>query len=167
MLARVVDALLGSRARPVVVVTGHQSEALRALLADRELRFVHNPEYGEGIGSSIRVGVGALEDVEGALVCLGDMPWVRPGHVDALIDTFAEGDRRSICVPTHAGRRGHPVLFAARFFPELARLGGDRGARRLLVDHADDVRDVDVDDPGVLLDVDTAEQLDGLGSGRG
>ena len=144
-----------------MVVTGHQAAALRRALGRRELRFVHNPDHGAGMGSSLAAGIASLaDDVEGALVCLADMPGVRAAHLDALIDAFEPAAGRGICAPLHAGRRGHPVLFAARFFPELRSLGGDVGARSVLEAHAADFFGVEVDDPGVLRDVDTPDDLE-------
>jgi len=158
MLARVVDTLLATAVRPVWVVTGHQADAVRAALGDREVRFAHNAQHAEGIGASIRAGVRALEPAPDAvLVCLGDLPDLRVGSVEALLTAFAP---ESICVPVHGGRCGHPVLFGRRFLPELARLAGDRGARSILEAHPDAVCEVPVDDAGVALDVDDADQLE-------
>ncbi len=161
MVARAVDAVLASAARPVVVVTGHDAPRVRAALAGRDVGFVHNPDYASGLASSLRAGIAALgAGLDGALVCLGDMPWVRREHVDALLAAFA-GDADAICVPVHRGRRGHPVLWPARDFGEIALLQGDAGARALLERHAERVRTVPVADAGVTRDVDTPEALAG------
>jgi molybdenum cofactor cytidylyltransferase len=158
MLARVVDTLLATPARPVLVVTGHQADAVRDVLGDRDVRFAHNTQHAEGIGASIRAGVRALEPtIDGVLVCLGDLPRLREDPVEALLAAFAP-DR--ICVPVHGGRRGHPVLFGQRFLPELARLAGDRGARSILETHPHAVCAVPVADEGVTFDVDSADQLE-------
>lgn len=159
MVARVVDAVLASSARPVVIVTGHDAARVRAALAGREVVFVHNPDYAAGLSSSLRAGVATLGDkLDGALVCLGDMPWVRPSHIDALLAAFA-ADASAICVPVYERKRGHPVLWPARHFAEIARLTGDVGARALLDRYAEQVRLVPVGDDGVTLDVDTPEAL--------
>ena len=157
MLARVVDTILATAARPVLVVTGHQADAVRDVLDDRDVRFAHNAQHAEGIGASIRTGVRALElTLDGVLVCLGDLPGLRKESVEALLAAFTP-DR--ICVPVHDGRRGHPVLFGQRFLPELARLAGDRGARSILEAHPHAVCAVSVADDGVTFDVDNADQL--------
>ena len=156
MIARCVDAVLGSAARPVVVVTGHEAARVRTALADRELTFVHNAEPAQGLASSLRAGIAGLADeLAGAVVCLGDMPWVRASHIDALIAAFAASGERAICVPTFDEQRGNPVLWPARYFDEIRALSGDCGARSLLAAHADEVCYVPVSDPGVTLDVDT------------
>jgi molybdenum cofactor cytidylyltransferase len=160
MLARCVDAALASSARPVVVVTGHEAAAVRAALAGREVIFVHNPEPEAGLASSLRLGIAALgEKVDGAVVCLGDMPWVRAEHIEVLIAAFEASGERPICVPTHDRKRGNPVLWPARHFAAIAALTGDSGARSLLDAHAGEVCYVPVADPGVTLDVDTPEAL--------
>jgi molybdenum cofactor cytidylyltransferase len=163
MVARCADAVLASPARPLVVVTGHEAARVRAALAGRELVFAHNPEAAAGLSASLRAGIAALGDkVDGALVCLGDMPWVRTEHIEALIAAFEASGGRSICVPTFDRKRGNPVLWPARHFAEIAALGGDAGARALLDAHAGEVCYVPVADAGVTLDVDTPEALAAL-----
>jgi molybdenum cofactor cytidylyltransferase len=166
MVARAVDALVASPARPIVVVVGHQAAEVRAALAGRAVTFVANPDYAAGLSTSLRAGVAALADVDGAVVCLGDMPWVRAEHVRALVDAFDPAAGRTICVPVHQGKRGNPVLIGARHFPALGRLTGDVGARALIEEHADEVCAVPVADGGVTLDVDTREALAGLEENR-
>jgi molybdenum cofactor cytidylyltransferase len=93
---------------------------------------------------------------------LGDMPRIRPGTVDRLLASARERPE-GVHLPVHGGRRGHPVLWSPRLASALRGLGGDQGARSLLDAHSDAVVEVAVDDPGVLLDVDTLEALRGLG----
>ncbi len=160
MVARTVETLLASRADPILVVTGHEAERLRDALADRPVRFVHNPDYASGLATSLRAALAEVpEDADGAVLCLGDMPRVRPAHLDRLIAAFAADDRPAICVPTHNGRRGNPVVWHRRFFEEMAQVAGDTGARHLIGEHAESVIEVAMDDGGVLVDVDTPEAL--------
>ena len=162
IVTRVVDALLASRAEPVFVVVGHQADRIRAALEGRPVEFVANAAYGEGLGTSLRAGVQAVpEDGDGALIALGDMPWIRAEHVDALIEAFDPKGPGTICVPVHDRKRGHPVLWSKRHFGEMRKLGGDVGGRELLERHADAVQAVRIDDPAVHLDVDTPEMLAG------
>ena len=161
MLVRVVQTLREGGLDRVVVVTGHESDAVQAALSElANIEFVSNPDYQDGLSTSLRAGVRALDtDVDGALVALGDMPWVRPDHVRRLLAAF---EPEAICVPVHNRKRGHPVLWSARFFAEFEKLVGDVGARHLLEQHADDVRLVSIDDQGVHVDVDTPEALEQL-----
>jgi len=162
LVAHSVDALLDAGVSPVVVVLGHEADRVRAVLGDRAgLRFVHNPDYAEGMSTSLRTGIQALtgDELDGAFVALGDMPWVRARHLEALREAFAPAEERAICVPVHRRKRGNPVLWGASFFPEMQRVTGDVGARGLLRAHPDQVHLVPVDDPAVHLDVDTPDAL--------
>ncbi|MBI1773831.1 MAG: NTP transferase domain-containing protein [Proteobacteria bacterium] len=164
MVARVVDAAKAAKAAEVVVVTGHQADEVRAVLAERSVRFVHNPDYAVGLSTSLKAGLAALSaDVDGALVCLGDMPRVTPAMIDRLIQAFDPIEGRAICVPTANGKRGNPVLWAKRFFPEMARVEGDVGARHLIGEHAEVVAEVEMGDDAVLIDIDTPQALTALG----
>lgn len=166
MVARVVDAVLASAAAPVVVVTGHQQQVVAAALAGRPVTLVHNPAHGEGLSTSLKAGIAALPgDVDGALVCLGDMPGVAPSALDRLIAAYAPAEGRAICVPTFGGKRGNPVLWDRRFFAEMMEIAGDVGARHLVGAHADHVAEVEIGDDGVLIDVDTPEALAALRAG--
>ena len=160
MVRGVVDQLLGSCVRTVVVVTGHEAERVGEAVADAGVRTVHNPAYREGLSSSMRVGLSALEDsVEAAFVCLGDMPLVQSKHIDRLVAAFDPGEGREICVPLFEGKRGNPVLFARRFFDEMAAVRGDVGARHLIGAYEEHVCEVGMDDPAVLVDVDSPQAL--------
>lgn len=160
MVARVVDAVLASQARPVVVVTGHEADRVRSAVAGRDVTIVENPDYAGGISTSLRAGLRALpDDIDGALICLGDMPRVTAPQLDRLIAAFNPIEGRAICVPTVNGKRGNPVLFARRFFEEMESVAGDVGARHLIGQSPELVCEVEIDDQAVLLDVDTPETL--------
>ena len=168
MVRRVAAAALGSKAAPVVVVTGHEAERVRAALDGLDVAFAHNSDFAEGMSSSLHCGVEALDSerapgIDGAVVCLGDMPRTSAALIDRLIADFNPLEGRAIGVPTYRGKRGNPVLWAARFFGEMRNLSGDVGARHLIGDHADAVYEVESPDHSVTIDVDTPEALDALG----
>ncbi len=167
MVRRVASAALASGATPVVVVTGHEAERLQAALDGLDVTFTHNPDYAEGMSSSLHCGIEALDParapgVDGAVVCLGDMPRTSADLIDRLIAGFGPLEGRAIGVPTYRGKRGNPVLWAARFFGEMRNLSGDVGARHLIGDHADAVYEIESPDHSVTIDVDTPEALDAL-----
>ena len=165
MVRHVAGQLAGSSVRPVVVVTGHEAERVREALDGAGVSFVHNPAYREGLSGSIRAGLSALPDsAEAALVCLGDMPLVTSGHVERLVAAFDPDEGREICVPVFEGKRGNPVLFARRFFAEMAAVRGDTGARHLIGRYEAGVCEVAMDDRSVLVDVDSPEALRALGT---
>ena len=93
------------------------------------------------------------------IVCLGDMPAVKSIHIDKLIAAFDMEEGRTICVPTYKGKRGNPVLWGSPLFQEMKNISGDVGARHLISEYADLVCEVEMEDEGVLIDLDTPEAL--------
>src|SRR5262245_22454754 len=159
MVRHVVEAALASGARPVLIVTGHQAPSVRAALGDVDVRFVENPDYASGLSSSLKAGLKAVpESCEGALVLLGDMPGISADHIGRVLAAFV-AEPGTIVVPTHAGRRGNPVLWPSSIFAQMLQLEGDAGAKRLLSAHADRVREVDLGSDAIFADVDTPEAL--------
>jgi molybdenum cofactor cytidylyltransferase len=163
MVARVAQRLLASRARPIVAVLGNQGDAVDAALGKLPVERVRNPDFAEGLSTSLKRGIAALpSDLDGALVCLGDMPLISGRHIDRLIAAFNPIEGRAIVVPTRRGRRGNPVLWSKRFFPEMGALTGDVGAKHLIGDHAEVIAEVEMDDNAILVDIDTPEVLAAL-----
>ena len=160
MVRAVVEQLEGSCVRPIVVVTGHEADRIGEALAGAGVRLVHNPAYREGLSGSIRAGLAALpESAEAAIICLGDMPLIASSHVEKLVAAFDPAEGREICVPVFEGKRGNPVLFARRFFEEVAAVRGDVGARHLIGEYEEYVCEVAMDDRAVLVDVDSPQAL--------
>jgi molybdenum cofactor cytidylyltransferase len=158
-----VEEALASRARPVIVVTGHQRDRVAAALAGLPVTFVHNPDFAQGLSTSLKAGIAAVPtDVDAAVVCLGDMPQVGAGLIDRLLAAFDPDKGALVVVPTTDGKRGNPVVWGRRFFADLAHIEGDVGARHLLAGFRDAVVEVAVADRGALADVDTAEALSAL-----
>ena len=154
------EQALASHASPVVVVTGHQHEKVEAALAGLPVRIVHNPDYADGLGTSLKTGIAAVPaDVDGAVVCLGDMPQVDAALIDKLIGAFDPERGALVVVPSIAGRRGNPVLWSRRFFADLMAIQGDIGARHLIGAYAEAVVEVPVDGAAALTDVDTPESF--------
>lgn len=160
MVRRVAETALLAGLDPVVVVLGHDAGRVRRALDGLPVRLVENPTHAQGLSTSVGAGIGAVgPGAEGAMVLLGDMPWVSVGDVRALMEAFSPADGRGICVPVIGGRRGNPVLWSARHFDALRGLRGDVGGRPLFAEHPDDVCEVPVPDDGVLRDIDTLEAL--------
>ena len=163
MIARVVENVLASHARPVVVVTGHQAAEVQQALAGKPVRFAHAAEYALGLSASLKAGIAAVpEECDAALVCLGDMPQVAGRVLDRLLAAYDREESRLIVLPTFHGKQGNPILWDRRFFPEIMRLSGDSGARSLVGPHADVVAEIEVGEEAVLRDFDTIEALAAL-----
>jgi molybdenum cofactor cytidylyltransferase len=160
VVRRVVEALSASGITDITLVTGHMPEAIAAAAGPGVTRAAYNPDYAEGLSTSLRAGLAHVPpDVDAVLVALGDMPGLTPALVGQIVAAFDPAHGRAIVVPTAEGRRGNPVLWANRFRDELKTLQGDVGARHLLGIHGNVVADVPVTGEGVLLDVDTPEAL--------
>jgi molybdenum cofactor cytidylyltransferase len=160
IIAATVEKVLATAAHPVIVVTGHQDEQIRAALAGRKLRFVHAESYAAGMAESFRAGIAALSDSIGAaLIVLGDMPLVSSATIEKILAAFDPEEGREIVVPVHDGQRGNPVLWGAKFFPELLGVSGDTGARNILLKHMESVAEINIPDDTVLHDFDTPESL--------
>ena len=155
------EAALASRARPVIVVTGHARASVEAALAGLDVEWAHNPQFSSGLASSLRVGLSAMPaDVAGALVLLGDMPWIEARLIDAIIDGFLANEHALAAAPARQGRRGNPVLLGRGLFDAAMRLQGDEGARRLIGSlGAGELIEVEATDAGVIVDIDTPRDL--------
>jgi molybdenum cofactor cytidylyltransferase len=160
MIARVVDNVLSSNARPILVVTGHMAEQVEHALGGRPVRYVHAPDYAEGLSASLKAGIAAVPpDCAAALVCLGDMPLVTGRMIDRLLQVYDPDEGRLIVLPTYRGKQGNPMLWDRRFFPEILGITGDSGARFLVGKHAEVVAEVEMGEDAVLRDFDTTESL--------
>jgi len=160
MIARVVDQVLASHARPVIVVTGHERERVEEALSGRPVLFTHAEDYAQGLSASLKSGLAALPpDAEGVMVCLGDMPLVTGEMMDRLMAAFDPEEGRAIVLPTYRGKQGNPMIWAARFVPQMMAITGDVGARHLLGQHLDVAHEVEMASDAVLRDFDTAESL--------
>ena len=166
MVRRVARRVRDSAVDDVVVVTGHDAEAVGAALEGLDVRRVHNAAHASGMASSLTRALGSVLEHDAVLVCLGDMPGISPALIARLLEArlaVAASERaRTIVLPVNAGRRGNPVLIGRAFFDLLLALEGDVGARALIRAHPEAVREVAVDDPAVLVDHDTVEALRAL-----
>ena len=154
---------IASHLQVVVVTTEAFADLARLSIAARDVVVLPSVGVGDnpllGMGYSIGAGVGARPDASGWIVLPGDMPLVQPETLLAVARQLAH---HPIVYAQHKGRRGHPVGFAAELYSELATLSGDEGARRLVARYP--ALGLEVDDPGVLVDIDTEADLESLRS---
>jgi molybdenum cofactor cytidylyltransferase len=168
VLAHVIDAAIASSARPIIVVLGHQAEQVRAQLerysTDAAITYVENPDYLQGMSTSMRVGLAYLQtqietgvaNVDSALIMLGDQPLITVRMLDMLIDMWHTTGQR-IVAPLYDGKRGNPTLFAASLFPELLEVIGDEGGRSVVERHRQELATVELGNAIANYDVDTWE----------
>lgn len=159
LLRHVVDGLTQSSVDRIFCVTRPDDTERRGVLDGLDVQFVDNPRAAEGMGTSIAAGASVLEDdVDAALIVLGDMPDLTATHFDALLAGFDPGEGRAIVrATTQDGTPGHPVLIGRRFFEALRGLNGDQGARTILSEHKEFVVDVPLDGRVALTDLDTPD----------
>ena len=141
----------------IVAVVRPDDAELTAALGAAGARIVRCENADDGMGASLACGVKARPDAAGWLVTLADMPWIEPATIARVADAIAGG--ADIAAPFHRGERGHPVGFGRTFYESLAALTGDEGAKSVVAAHLNGLTRIDVDDAGVLRDIDTRADL--------
>jgi molybdenum cofactor cytidylyltransferase len=160
LVRRVAEAAVEAKLDPVVVVTGHEGAAVATALEGLPVRLAENPDFADGLSTSLKVGIGALpQGRDGAMILLGDMPLVTGSLLRRLVAAFEAEPGGLAAVPLHDGEWGNPVILAPALFGDVQGLSGDKGARSLLEEHRDMVIEVPVSDDAVVVDVDTPEAL--------
>jgi molybdenum cofactor cytidylyltransferase len=155
LLQTVIDSIRAS-GLPLRVCLSAEDDALAGELGKHGIATIRCTRASEGMGGTLGEGAAALPPWDAVLVALADMPVIRP---ETYARVAAHAERGGICVPFTGGAQGHPVAFGAEFLGELARCRQDRGARWVIDQHQAAVRRLDLDDPGILLDIDSQEAL--------
>jgi molybdenum cofactor cytidylyltransferase len=165
VLARTIDNVRSAGLAEIVLVLGASAEAIRRQLPQsllQHLRVVVNQAYVQGMASSLREGLSALDpQTAAALIILGDQPFIRPQTLHQIIAGYQRSGAQ-IVIPAHQGKRGNPVLLSRQLFPEVMALEGDTGCRAIFSKHLESILKVEVEDPGILLDIDNQEDYDRL-----
>lgn len=160
LLRHTLENLTRSNADEVILVLGHEAEAIRRGLTELKIKIVVNFGYKQGMASSLRQGLLAMNpESEAFLVLLADQPGIGPEIINRVIREFQRANpKRGIVRPVYRGLRGHPVLIDVRYLQEALQLQGDVGARRILANHPADILEIEVDQDGILKDIDTPEE---------
>ena len=158
-IERIVRALERTEVDRTLVVLGHNAEAMREAIAYLGVDTVVNPDYARGQLSSLHAAIRALdgEPVEAILVHLVDHPFIESRLVDRMIERF-RAEEKLIVVPRFNGRRGHPVLFSGKLFPEFLAASLDTGAKPVVRGHPEETLELDTEEAGILVDIDTPEE---------
>ena len=141
----------------VVAVIRDDDRALAAELGANGARIVRCTNADDGMGASLACGVQATAHAQGWLVAFADMPWIAPATIERVAAAIADG--APVAAPFHLGKRGHPVGFGAACYAALAALSGDEGAKTIVAAQRDRIVRIEVDDSGILRDVDTPSDL--------
>jgi molybdenum cofactor cytidylyltransferase len=162
MIRRTTEIAIAAEIGPVIVVTGHQPQKIRSALKGLKVTFARAADFAEGMSASLKTGIGAVPaDCAGALICLGDMPYLLPDTARLLAMAYKPQGPWVALVPTWEGERGNPVLIGRPLFPQILRLSGDRGAKGVLAGISERVLEVPVADSGILRDVDRPDAIAG------
>jgi molybdenum cofactor cytidylyltransferase len=159
LLDQVMLNLRGSRVDEIVIVLGHEAETIKRQPSVKNLKVVVNESYRQGMGTSLRAGLSALpSEVEAALIVLADQPFVRSATFDQIIDHYQQSNAQ-IVIPLYKGFRGNPVLLDRSVFAEVMALTGDIGCRAIFGNHMEGIAKVSVEDVGILLDLDSKDDV--------
>lgn len=159
LLDQVIENVRDSRVDEIVLVLGHEAETIKQSIATKSLKVVVNDSYSQGMGTSLRTGLSALpSEVDGALIVLADQPFVRAATLDLIIDHFRQSSAQ-IVIPMYKGFRGNPVLLDRSVFSEVMALSGDIGCRAIFGNHLEGIIKVPVEDVGILLDLDSKDDV--------
>jgi molybdenum cofactor cytidylyltransferase len=160
---KIVTTLKTTHVGRIVVVLGHNITELRQKISDLPVDLVINPDYKRGQLTSLLAAIRSIEAgnnaerVDGILVHLVDHPYIDANLVNLMIDRFYES-KKLIVVPRYQNRRGHPVIFSRALFAELLAAPLDRGAKAVVHAHRDDTLEIDTNDQGAIIDIDTPEE---------
>jgi molybdenum cofactor cytidylyltransferase len=162
-IEQIAATMLAVVPRLVIVIGAHRERVRAAIPRDARITIVENLDYSRGQLSSLKVGLGVVQpDSSGALVHLGDHPMVRVETFQAIVDSY-DRSGKPIVIARHGGRRGHPVIFDRALFGELLSAPEEEGARHVVNADPSRVAYVDLDDPGINLDLDTPADLSHAG----
>jgi molybdenum cofactor cytidylyltransferase len=165
VLEQTITSVRGAEVNEIVLVLGASAEAIcrqLPLSLLKGLKVVVNQAYGEGMSSSLRAGISALDQrSEAALIILGDQPFIRSQTMDQVVRAYRR-DQAQIVIPAFHGTRGNPVLLDRSVFSEVMVLEGDTGCRAIFSNHLEGIAKVEVEDEGILLDIDDPDDYDRL-----
>ena len=161
LLVKLVASVCASDVGQVLVVIGHEAEKIRRELNEFPLNFVYNPNFSEGMTTSIKYGVKvASHECDGLLICLGDMPFINTSEINKLIHAYAKNrikGQNLIVVPVFKRQHGNPVLFSIEFRNDILEHKKESGCKEVIMKNSDSVMEIEMDDEKMLLDVDTME----------
>ena len=162
LLQHVLDSVRASSVAEIILVLGFEAQAIEKEIDRENVCVVMNESYRHGIGTSLKAGLASVNPhVEAALIVLADQPFVRSATLDRLISEH-RASKAQIVIPTYRGFRGNPVLLDRSVFPEVMALTGDVGCRAIFGDHPEGIVKVEVDDVGILLDIDRQSDFEEL-----
>ena len=166
LLVKLVTSVCASDVGQVLVVIGHEAEKIRRELNEFPLNFVYNPNFSEGMTTSIQYGVKvASHECDGLLICLGDMPFINTSEINKLIHAYVKNRIKGeglIVVPVFKRQRGNPVLFSIEFRNDILEHKKESGCKEVIMKNSDSVMEIEMDTENMILDVDTMEDYQSI-----
>jgi molybdenum cofactor cytidylyltransferase len=163
VLAQTIENVCSAGLDEIILVLGASAEAIRRQLPQSLiacLKVVVNHAYGQGMASSLREGLSRVDPrSDAALIILGDQPFIQPQTLHRIMDAY-RGARAQIVIPSYQGNRGNPVLLDRSVFSEVMALEGDTGCRAIFPNHLSAILKVEVEDQGILLDIDSQDDYE-------
>ena len=161
LLVKLIKSVCDSDVGQVIVVIGHEAEKIRRKLNNFPLSFVYNPNFSEGMTTSIKSGLKEVSpDCDGYMICLADMPFINTSEINKLIHAYSQNrikEKRLIVIPVYQGHRGNPVLFSTEFREDILEHKIEYGCKGVIMNNFESVKEIEMDDDSMLLDVDTLE----------
>ena len=155
-----VDNLLTSRVDDCIVVTGHREAEVRSAIGNRPVRFAHNPDYRDGMSSSIKRGINAIsKEAHACLFALADQPQIGADIINRVIEAYKK-DETLIVIPTYEGRNGHPVILDLKLRDEILAIDPDQGLRQVVHAHSSEIVHIEISTDAVLKDFDFPEDYE-------
>jgi len=167
MLQKVLDIYRASNVDKTVVVLGADADNVRRGVKFHDETVVVNGRYEDGMSGSIKAGLAAVpKEAEAALIGLGDQPNLKSSTIDAIVEEF-KSSGASVVVPVYHGQRGNPVLFHRSVFNQIMKLEGDVGAKSVVRSNESRLKEIAIEDRGILFDVDTPADYERANGGGG
>ena len=162
IVEQAIDNLLNSAVDETIVVLGYRAEEVIETIAAKPVKLVVNPDYEQGMSTSIIAGLNLVDSrTQAVMLILGDQPLINSQTINRLIAAFYHHDK-GIVIPAYQGRRGHPTIFAIKYREKLLGLKGDIGGRQIVKDHPGDILEVTVDSESIVTDIDTINDYQSL-----
>lgn len=162
VIENTIDSFLEAGVNNIIVVLGHNADLIKPILEQKKVKWVYNPNYDEGMYTSIKVGVEELDhNLEGFFMMPADIPFVKPETVKLISKVFLESEQL-IVYPVKDGRRGHPPLISTKLSHDILSYDGTGGLKALLNRFNSEAYHLEVEDEGILIDLDTFETYNAI-----
>jgi molybdenum cofactor cytidylyltransferase len=158
IIESIIDKVMNSDSKDIIVVLGAEKEAIANKIKNMPVRYCYNEKFKEGMLSSVKCGFNNLPfGFRAALIFPGDQPMISSEAINSVINAYLHS-KKGLVIPVYKNKRGHPLLIDSCYIDEIKNISPSIGLHSLAEKFADDVLEVETDDPGILDDIDTYEE---------